>query len=283
MSQLIDPHLKWLKAGGRSEKTLENREQALWQAEEQLPYGLDEATTDDVADYLGNGTWSTWTRHTYETHLRRFYDWMYDTHERDDHPMWGLLRTPEGDRLPNPCTDEELAHLLEHAPRKWRLVFLLAAYAGLRAAEIGNLERDNITIERIRVERGKGGKDAYIDTHPIIWEAVRDLPAGKVVRDPDGSPVTGYQLTNRGWYLYRRLGMPDMHLHRLRHWHATSLLAAGADLETVRQCMRHASIVSTVGYTLIASKARREAVHRLPAVGHGPADNRPMPPTTEVA
>ena len=282
---LVPLHVQWLKAGGRAETTLHGRERLLRHANDHLPYGVDDANSDELAAYLAYDGWSTWTRHTYDTHLRRFFDWAYDHQYRDDNPMWDLLRTPEGDRLPDPCTSDELVHMLTSAPRWWQTVFLLAAYAGLRASEIGALLRQDVTEVRIRVRNGKGGKDAYVDTHPLIWEAVKDLPKGRVVRDATGEPVTGYQLTNRGWEMFRRIGQPTMHLHRLRHWYATALLEAGADLETVRQCMRHSSITSTVNYTLIASAARRVAVHRLPAVQmeHEPVSTRLVPQTDTAA
>lgn len=283
MSDLIELHSTWLRAGGRSEATIDRRERLLWHAHDTLPYGLDDAHPDELAEYLDDPTWADWTRHTYDTHFRGYYSWgVAAGHLRSD-PMLNLLRPPEGQRLPDPCTDEELMRLLTEAPEHpWRLVILLCAYEGLRVSEAARLRRQDITAERIRIRRGKGRKDAYVETHPLVWEAVQHLPAGEVVRDRDGSPVTGYQLTNRGWYLFRKLGMPDMRIHRLRHWHATSLLAAGADLETVRQCMRHASITSTVGYTLIASKTKRAAVHRLPSLAPEPGDSR-LGPTTEAA
>lgn len=266
-TQLVPLHLQWLQAGGRAKSTVRDRGRLLEHADRHLPYGVDNANSDEIAAYLSYDGWSTWTRHTYDGHFRGFFDWAYNTRYRDDNPMWDLLRTPEGDRLPDPCTDEELVQMLTRAPRWWQMVFLLAAYAGLRASEIGALLRQDVTVDRIRVRQGKGGKDAYVDTHPLIWEAVRELPKGRLVRDAAGQPVTGYQLTNRAWEMFHRIDLPDMHLHRLRHWYATALLKAGADLETVRQCMRHANITSTVNYTLIASAARRVAVHRLPAIG----------------
>lgn len=284
MSDLIPRHETWLRAGGRSEATINRRVRLLWHANATLPHGLDDAHPRELAEYLDDPTWSDWTRYTYDAHLRNYYSWAVDIGEHTTDPMAKLLRPPEGERLPEPCTDEELMRLLAEAPEKpWRLVILLCAYAGLRVSEAAELRRQDITAERFRIRCGKGRKAAYIETHPIIWAAVKDLPAGQVVRDRDGSPVTGYQLTNRGYYLFRKLGMPEMRIHRLRHWHASSLLAGGANLVTVQQCMRHASITSTVGYTLIQSATRRAAVHSLPLpVAPEPVTTR-LGHTTEAA
>lgn len=270
MTDHIAAYSQWIRVGGLARSTVTGRERLLRHADKHLPHGLIEATADELADYFDNDRWSTWTSYTYDGYMRGFYGWAVKVDHITENPMSLLMRPPEGERLPNPCTNEELLHLLTRAPEKpWRLAFLLAAYAGLRVSEAARLRRQEITEEHIRVRQGKGkggGKDAVIDTHPIIWEVVKDLPNGPVVRDPDGQEVTGYQLINRGYYLYRSLGLPEMRFHRLRHWHATSLLEHGADLETVRQCMRHASIVSTAGYALISSERRRAAVHRLTPV-----------------
>lgn len=283
MSDLIPLHTKWLRAGGRSENTILARERLLWHADEWLPFGLDQAHPDEIAEYEADPSWEPWTLHTYDGHLRGYYGWAVEFGHLTSNPMEHLIRPREGDRLPDPCTDAELARILTEAPEHpWRLVGLLAAYEGLRVSECAQLERRDITQDRLRVRRGKGRKDGYLETHPMVWDAVRDLPPGPVVRDARGQPVTGYQLSRRAWDLFRKLGMPGMRLHKLRHWHATSLLAAGADLETVRQCMRHASITSTVGYTLIQSEKKRAAVHRLPVMGHEPATIR-LAPTTEAA
>jgi len=282
MSDLIARHATWAKSGGSADTTIDARVRLLTHADRHLPLGLDRAHTEELQAYQSNPDWSAWTRYTYDGHLRAFYRWGVAAGHYTLDPTLAIPRPPEGTRLPDPITDVELTYLFEHAPCWWHLPLALAAYAGLRVSEIARLRRQDITVDRIRVRCGKGGKDAYVDTHPIVWALVRDLPPGRVVRDDTGAEVTGYQLTSRGWYLFHSLGMPDVHLHRLRHWHATSLIEHGADLETVRQCMRHANLSSTGWYVLISNPARRAAVHRLPAMGHGPALIRPVP-TAEAA
>jgi integrase/recombinase XerD len=55
--------------------------------------------------------------------------------------------------------------------------------------------------------------------------------------------------------------------HALRHWYGSSLLANGADLRTVQECMRHASIVATQVYTRVPDDRRREAIATLNPFG----------------
>jgi integrase len=289
MSELFELHYVWLRAGGCSESTIRDRRGLLGRADRALPHGVDNAHTSEVARFMANRAWRPWTRNGYFRHLNGYYEWAVEAGELSMNPMTALRCPPEGERLPNPVTNDQLAHLLEVTAQgywrhPWRLAILLAAYAGLRVSDIATLDRCDITEDRIHIRHGKGGRGAFVVTHPLVWNEVADLPPGPVVRDRNGRPVTAYQLTNRAWYAFRRWGLPGVHMHLLRHWHATALLEAGADLETVRQCMRHRSIVSTVGYTRVVSQRRRDAVHSLPlAERNGPGASGPVPPTAYAA
>jgi integrase/recombinase XerC len=66
--------------------------------------------------------------------------------------------------------------------------------------------------------------------------------------------------------------MPGVHLHRFRHWFATTLLRNGADLRTVQELMGHSSILTTQGYTQVVSETRERAIRSLPPIMQtGPA------------
>lgn len=279
MSNLISVHATWLRAAGRANNTIDDRVQLLRRADRQLPTGLDDAHTDELAAWLANPDWSQWTRHTYFTHLHGFYSWaVWSGHYRLDPTAW-LARPPQGPRLPHPVTTEQLLRLLT-APPPWPLVLILAGYAGMRTSEIAVLDRDDVTIDHIRIH-GKGGRLRMVDTHPLVWDLVAELPPGRVVRDRrTGSPLTGRQLTSRAGSLFRRRGISKGRLHRVRAWFATSALLAGADVETVRQLLGHASLDTTRHYLEIVAPRRREAVHRLPVIGHQAAFNRLVPGAT---
>lgn len=266
MSDLIPLHLSWLRAGGRSERTIHDRQRLLHHADAHLPYGLDNAHTDEWAEYLSHPGWSKWTRHTYFHHGNGYYDWAVACEHITINPMAALIRPPEGDRIPDPASDGELAHALTVLPEQpWRMAVLLAAYQGLRCCEIVTIRREHCTATHIRV-RGKGGRVATVPTHPAVWAAVAHRPPGLLVTGARGGPLTAQMLTQMQGAVWRRIGQPDQHLHRFRHWYATSLLAAGADLVTVRDLLRQRSIHSTVGYTAVVDTRRRAAVALLPTV-----------------
>jgi len=271
MSELVHVHLAHLRAGGYSKVTVDSAERLLLHADDYLPYGLDEAHPDELADYLAHPDWSAWTRSTYWSHLDRFYNWAVRNDELDINPMHRLIRPKAGESVPHPVTDAELAAAIANSPdQPWRLAVYLAAYAGLRASEICRLRREDCTPDSITIRAGKGGRDAHVPMHPLLWPQVQHRLSGTLVRQVCGKEITGSALSNRQHKHWRRIGLPDVHLHRFRHWYGTALLRGGADLRTVQELMRHRSIVSTQGYTLVVSEQRTIAIRTLPAPATSP-------------
>ncbi|MES2211491.1 MAG: tyrosine-type recombinase/integrase, partial [Chloroflexota bacterium] len=260
MSDLIPPHLTWLQAGGRAARTIHARERLLYHANEALPYGLDNAHPDEISYYLADPDWATWTRHTYHGHLVGYYRWAWAARYLSSNPMAELLRPPEGDRIPNPVTTEELAAALDRLPRQpWRMAVLLAAYAGLRCCEIVAVRREHCTPTLLRVV-GKGGRKRAVSMSLVLWAEIQDLPPGLLCVGARGQALTAQMLTQMQGPIWQRIGLnPSVHMHRFRHWFATSLLESGATLPEVQVLMGHASITSTVGYTQVVDSRRLAA------------------------
>jgi len=264
MSDLISLHLTWLRAGGRSPRTIASRERLLHHVDRALPYGLDHAAADELAGYLSHPGWSQWTLHTYFGHLVGFYRWGVRSGYLTLDPTLHLIHPGQGDRLPDPATDDELAQALRDLPAQpWRLAVQLAAWAGLRCCEIVAVRREDVTADWIRI-RGKGGRMATVPTSPQLWAVIAPMAAGLLVRSSTGLAMTPQRLTQTQGRVWDRIGQPHQHLHRFRHWFATTLLRNGADIRTVQELMRHASITSTQGYTAVVPAQRQAAVRLLP-------------------
>lgn len=266
MSDLIPRHSAWLRAIGRSEHTVMCRQRRLRHADTHLPHGIDGSHTDEIEIYMGEPTWSRWTRHTYHNHLRAYYDWAHTAGHLTMNPMTSMPRPPEGDRLPDPCTDQELSDALAYLPmRPLGVAVRLAAWAGLRCCEIVALRREDCTTDALRV-LGKGGLTRTVSMAPMLWEMIEPLPRGRVCVGARGRPIGAKTLSNMQQSQWQLIGQPEQHIHRMRHWFGTNLLKGGADLRTVQQLMGHRSIMSTVGYTQVVDAQRRAAVRRLPDV-----------------
>jgi site-specific recombinase XerD len=170
------------------------------------------------------------------------------------------------------------------APAAQRLRFLLDfGYAtGLRASELvgatlGQVETDARGDHWLRVT-GKGGKLARVALPPLAWEALahylaeRGLPATTARWRPE-TPVIGSLEADsdatissvRLWGVLRRFfrlaadaieadhpplaeKLRRASPHWMRHTHATHALGRGAELTTVRDNLRHASVNTTSIY-----------------------------------
>lgn len=193
----------------------------------------------------------------------------------------GLASPPKFvQREVRPPTPEELGRLLEAAwaadPDFGTLLWLdfttgarRAELCGLRWSRI-DLERREVLFVRNYVQRGRHHKEKDTKTHQsrrlalddvtieILTEHLKrsrtraaacgvELPAAAYVFSPhpDGhAPLAPDSVSQRVRRLSRRLGMAA-HLHQLRHYSATQLLAAGVDLRTVAGRLGHGGGGST--------------------------------------
>jgi integrase len=179
-----------------------------------------------------------------------------------------------------PPSPEELGRLLDAAwaadPDFGTLLWLdfttgarRAELCGLRWSAV-DLERREILFVRSYVQRGRHHKEKDTKTHQgrrlalddvtveLLGEHLErcraraaacgvELPADAFVFSPhpDGhAPLAPDSVSRRVLRLSRRIGMPA-HLHQLRHYSATQLLAAGVDLRTVAGRLGHGGGGST--------------------------------------
>lgn len=263
MDDLIEVYAERLRAAGRSPYTIACRCRVLRRAERLLPHGLDEANGDEITAFLA-GLRKNWTKATYYSHLHGYYVSMVRAGRLSYDPTSAIDRPQSGDSTPNPVTSTELFTALERSPDDpWYRAILLGSYAGLRCAEIVRLVREDVTEQRLHVKRGKGGRARYIPTHPALWVAVRDLEPGPVIRR-HGGPMSPEYLTGSQGKHWQAIGMPDIHLHRFRHWFGTELVEAGVGIEVVCELMGHRSIATTQGYVRVSQAKRDSAIVRLP-------------------
>jgi len=278
MADLIRVYAERLRAAGCSEQTIKTRSRALRHANNALPHGLTNACGDEITAYLATKV-KPWTRSTYYYALKSYYTRLVRARRLAYDPMVTVDKPKGGDSLPNPVSDEELAHALEHSPSQpWRAAIILGSYAGLRCSELCRITGADITRERVHVIGGKGGKDRFIPTHPLIWNLREEMGPGNLVLDHRGSETTMSRLScNQGRH-WRRIGLPPtIHLHRFRHWFGTALVEQGVGIEVVCQLMGHASVSTTQGYVRVSAARKSAAILTLPVMGHEPGSSRLVP------
>lgn len=278
------PHyLQWLRPRAAA-STHESRGIVLHAADRDLPHGLDESTDLEVGEMLHGTGWSQWTVRTYDTHMRAYYAWALRCGRLPHNPMAELPRPQKGSDAPDPLTDRELSIALTARPMPWRRAMMLACYAGLRACEIASVTvADILAGERLRVF-GKGGKTRVVPLAPVLLEELRPTIEAADASDwrraspkspprlcvgAQGRPLKANVLTAMQAEVWRRMGIPDVHLHRGRHWFATQLIEAGVDVVTVQKLLGHSSLATTQVYVQVTDKRRTAAVLALPVVKAG--------------
>lgn len=257
-TDLIEGYCAHLRQASSSQRTIDDRRRILGVLDRDMPYGLDGACADELVAWLWRDGLSLSTRETYYGALNGFFTWAHRKDILDFNPCDEIDRPKPGNRLPKPLTDDELARVLAEAADPYRLWMTIAAYAGARCVEISRLHREHITAETTTLH-GKGNKRRVVGTHPALWEAVEELPAGPVA-DHDARFIS----IRAAVYFRRTLHMPGVSLHRGRHWFGTQIQRLYKDLRVTQQAMGHADPRTTAGYALVVADQVTAAVAMLP-------------------
>lgn len=260
-----------LRHEGAAASTIETYLSLLRRLDRDLPEGLVLACTDELRDAINVDPRKPATRALYRAAVVDFFAWACDPADPrlDFDPTRYLPRQSVPRRAARPAPTEQLADILARAAEPYRLWFLLAAGNGARCCEISALDRQHVTVESLWLH-GKGGKERTVPTHPDVWAAVKDLPAGPVARTLDGTRASRKSVMQRGnRHLQHTLGHVGITMHRLRHWHGTHVHdAADGDLAVVQELLGHASPNTTRIYVEVSGRKKTAAVGglRLPGV-----------------
>lgn len=239
--------------------------------------GLETVTEDDVQQFLDMRRVGARTRYTWVSAIHCFYQWGVRHGGMDTDPTTDIVRPKLRKTLPRPISDDDLAFVLSVAPAEIRTWLTLAAYAGLRCAEIAGLQRDDVIGDAglLRIV-GKGGKERLVPMHPMVVDALADWPAprsgGHLFRRPQGGPWPPALLSRRGSVFMHDVGV-NATMHQLRHWFGTRTYQASKDLRVVQELLGHSSPTTTAIYTAFSDEDSRAAVNAL-----GGARPVPAPP-----
>lgn len=268
-ADLIALYLAHLAGLGRTEATLSTYGHALRQADRDLPYGLASASADELTAWVFAPGSSMANRHVRRAAVVGLYTWATDEdHPRlDFNPARRLPPVKVPTRASRAPGDPRIAEILRAVPKAYRLLFLLAAFAGLRCIELAALDREHVTQDAVWVQ-GKGGKQRLVPCHPLIWAAVRDLPPGPLLTGTDGRRLDRRQVSSLGNRVLRQLGHGDLGMHDLRRWFGTSAYeASGRDIRVVQELLGHSSVAVTQRYIATRTASLASAVAALPTCG----------------
>ena len=178
-----------------------------------------------------------------------------------------LAKTPrlkplkEPKRLPRALTPQEAARLLfKEKNFERRALWRFLIWTGLRRQELIDLAWPAVHLqddEPFITVIGKGDKQRVVPLLPGAVAALAAMPRydlGPVwrfhfrcYRKP--KPVTGSPISRWFKEAALRAGIPDAHLHDLRHTAATWMAARGVPEHVIQDVLGHANITTTQVYT----------------------------------
>lgn len=190
----------------------------------------------------------------YTSHVLALYRWAQLFDLRTDNPTRRLTMPAVHRGVPRPIPDRDLETIFAVVTGIRRLIYALAAFAGLRCAEITRLQKRDVDLysdwPALRVH-GKGRRERMV---PLIEALAAELHRpwreshGWIVTNPDGRPFAPNRMAHyANDYLHAELGISST-LHSLRHWYGTNVARMTKDPLFVRDLLGHSSVTTTEVY-----------------------------------
>lgn len=199
---------------------------------------------------------------------------------------------------------EDMDRLMAKVPEWLQPIAVFARHTGARRGEILNLRWSDVDFKRGRLtfRETKNGEHGHVEMNETVRGLLNSLPApvnrAQRVFQLENTPAVWMRI-GRAWTdacRAARIGqecacrkatahgrpenkcrdckgtgiVPDFHFHDLRHQAATDLLTLKADLNDVRDFLRHKSMVMTLRYAHLVERRRKDTaclLDRLGAVG----------------
>lgn len=274
--ETVDRYLQVVKAKGRAKDTLRNKWNALRILGEECGfYVLADINRKKVTEWADRRIATEGQRTTasaYYRVLRTFLSWAVKRDLLPNNPLTGM-DTPEEIVVSKrrPFTQEELRALVEKGcrRRKRALIYLLAAYSGLRYNELRLLqpcdytlpEEDKLGVWHLRPEITKAKRKDVIPMSPEAAEVLKEAHRDKLILKPPPRNLFAADL--------QRVDTSGRLLvfHSLRYYFC-GRLAKVMLIQHVKRLMRHSMITETADlYAELGFDDLSEAIGKFPPLG----------------
>jgi len=268
---VLTDHVRWMRLRGMSPHTVRLRTLAVGLAERHAGKDAADLTEDDLDSWQGSLlVLADRTRATYAEQVKGFFRWAHEAGKLPADPSVILIVPRRPKAVPHPISEADLERALRSLPAMVRLWLVLAAFAGLRAAEIAGLRREDVREDAGMphlLVRGKGGRERVVPLgpNPLAELLAFGLPArGRLFLRTDGRPVTGKYVSQTCNRWLHRLGIRET-IHKGRHRFATQVLDHGAHIRDLQELLGHETLAATAVYTRVLP---RRAAGVVAAVDH---------------
>ncbi len=250
----LDGYVTAMQAADRSPSTIRLHRHYLARLarEHRFPGAV---TTSDLRRALAHAAWKPETRKSARGVYRAFYRWAYGMDLVGVNPALLLdpIRVPRA--MARPAPEVVVLQVIAEAEPRVQLMAMLAAYAGLRVAEIAQVHETHLLDDVLRV-LGKGRKVREIPVvHAVLLGRLQTLDGWAFPGRDNGHLTAGH--------VSRVLSkaLPDnWTAHTLRHRMATVSYAGTRDLLAVGAVLGHSRPETTQRYVRLPDDAVRAVV-----------------------
>jgi type 1 fimbriae regulatory protein FimB len=183
-------------------------------------------------------------------------------------------RTRRGSGTMQFLTQEELKRLFAVIKEKRdKALFLLAYRHGLRASEVGLLQRTDVDLKqgRITIHRLKGSLSGIYPLQPDVIKLLRSYLRARTDASPylfistRGVPIDRRTLWCAMQTYGKKAGVPPekRKFHALKHSISTHLLDARGELRFVQDWVGHKNVQNTTKYAQMTNPRRDEEARKL--------------------
>ena len=248
-------HIAWMRLRRLSPATIALRTTAAHSLLRHAGRPAAEVTAGDLDGWQRALAVCDSSRASYVSQLRCLCWWMVEHGVRADDPSTVLVVPRLPRRVPRPISEDDLELALASAPDRIAPWLELASYAGLRAAEIAAIRRDDVHDHGdppVLLVHGKGNRERVVPAAPRVLDALRrhGMPdRGWVFPRLDGGsgpnlPGTVSALSAQH---LRSIGVPCT-LHQLRHFFGTEVYRRSQDIRLTQDLLGHSSPTTTALY-----------------------------------
>lgn len=235
--------------------TIVTRRRILWSLERWLPAPIEQASIDEIEQWLDSLRLCTRSRYTYLSAVASFFEFACRQGAVDKNPTAGMARPRLPRLVPRPAEAADVEHAIANAEPMMRAWLCLAAYQGLRCMEIARLRREDVLEGRepplLVVVDGKGGHQAVLTLNDQAELALREFGmrrAGYLFLTRDDRPYTPGSVSRYAGRYLRSVGV-DATMHQLRHLFVSTVWARTKDMRVTQEAARHQDPKTTAGYS----------------------------------
>jgi integrase len=242
---------------------------------------LAEITTEKIERFkaaLAARDLSPATRNRYRSLLHFMFQTAIKWGYARRNPVTGVQREKEENGRTRVLSADEEKRLFDGVaedgnpvlPEPARTIALFALHTGCRWSEIIGLTKECVDLEGKKIiipaSNAKSKKERYIPLNGVALALVtaalkRGMGRNRVFTYDDGTSVKSIRTVFKG--ALAEANIEGFTFHCLRHSFGSRLIAAGADVNTVKELMGHHSIVLTQRYLHSADSSKRAAVELL--------------------